>query len=134
LSAAIQVVPKYARDRNGLGASRGHCVEKSNALRRAVSLYRAKDAYAMAASFLEEVSDTVTSELSSLIDDIVAILFEDDPTRFLKAHYVPVDGTNESLVTFEFDAIMFDAEFRAALRARGFELPQRGHIAHISHS
>lgn len=92
------------------------------------------------ASSLEGVPDTLlnalTPELSSLVDDVIAIIFERDPTRFLKAHYVPVNGTNESLVAFEFDGeafrFMFDLEFRAALRARGFELPRRSD-ASVSH-
>ena len=39
----------------------------------------------------------------------------------LKTHYIPVDGTNKPLVAFEFDAVMFDAEVRAALRFMTFE-------------
>jgi hypothetical protein len=97
----------------------------------------------MAVSFLENIPNTflktLPPELSGLVDDVIAVLFERDPTRFLKTHYVPVDGTKESLVTFEFDreafALAFDLEFRAAVRARGLELPRRDDvIAHVSHS
>jgi len=69
---------------------------------------------------------TIEGEILSLIDDIVPVLFEREPTRFLKAHYIPVSGTEQSLVTFQFDGeafnIAFDAEINSALRARGFEL------------
>jgi hypothetical protein len=81
-------------------------------------------------SFLPQIPH----DASRLIEDTIAVLFENDPARFLKTHYVPVHGTNQSLITFEFDAVMFDAEFRSALRARGFELPERdisvsGHLS-----
>ena len=86
----------------------------------------------MTVSLLEDVPDTspktLTGKLSGLVDDVVAVIFERDPTRFIKAHHVPVDGTNESLVTFELDRevfiLTFDLEFSAALRTSGLELPR----------
>jgi hypothetical protein len=93
---------------------------------------------ATAALLFEGFPETVSRELASLIDDVVAILFEREPTRFLNAHYVPVDGAEQSLVRWQFDRaafqVAFDSEFFATLRARGFELPSREVIRHLSHS
>src|ERR1700730_4312674 len=101
-------------------------------------LTRNGGACAMAASLLEHIPQTIPRELLSLVDDIVAVVLERNPTGFLKAHDVQVDGTEQSLVIFEFDAlafgIAFDAEFRTAMRARGFELPRGNDIGHLSHS
>jgi hypothetical protein len=78
-------------------------------------------------SLLEQSS----RDLASLIDDVVAITFKDNPARFLKAHYVAVDGTDQSLIAFEFDALMFDAECRVALGAMGAESPGRIDVGHM---
>ena len=92
----------------------------------------------MATSLLEDVpniSSEIISQLSRLVNDTIAVLFERDPTRFLRTHYRSVDGTNEFFVTFEFDWEAFnfalDFEFRAALRARGFELPGMDDVGHL---
>jgi len=90
----------------------------------------------MAASLLEDIPNTflnaLTPQLSSLVDDVVAVVFEGDPTRFIKAHYVTMIGTEQSLVRFEFDAfafrIAFDAEFFTALRTMRFEYPGRDDV------
>lgn len=83
----------------------------------------------MANSLLESVPEKIAGDVPSLVDYVVAVLFKNSPSRFLKAHYVPVSGTEQALVTFEFDAaafsIAFDFEYRAALRAMGTELPKR---------
>jgi hypothetical protein len=85
----------------------------------------------MSGSALQPFPDRIDGELSRLVDDVVAVIFERDPARFLKAHYIAVDGAEQARVRFEFDWVLFDtafsAEFGAALRARGFELP-RGEI------
>jgi hypothetical protein len=70
----------------------------------------------------ETIAETIDSNLLSGIDDLVAVLFENNPTRFLKASDIPVNGTNHSLFAFEIDAVMLDIEVGAALRASGFEL------------
>jgi hypothetical protein len=70
----------------------------------------------------ETIAETIDSNLLSGIDDLVAVPFENDPTRFLKASHIPVNGTNHSLFAFEIDAVMLDTEVRAALGASGFEL------------
>ena len=94
----------------------------------------------MTNSLLEALPEKIAGDLPSLVDNVITVIFKSDPARFLKAHYIPVDGTEQSLVTFEFDAgmfeIAFDAEFRAALRTMGFELPQGHEIiaGHVSHS
>jgi hypothetical protein len=85
---------------------------------------------------LESLSEKVAGDLAGFIDDVVAVLFERDPARFLKAHYVAVNGTEKSFIAFEFDRerfqIAFDLELRAALRAFGLELPRRDDIV-VSH-
>jgi hypothetical protein len=88
----------------------------------------------MTTSFLEYIPETIPPQLASLVDDVVAIIFERNPTRFLKAHYVPVDGAEQSVIRFEFDTlafgIVFDAEYRVALRTMGAELPGRNALGH----
>lgn len=88
----------------------------------------------MASSLFEGFPEVISCELSGLIDDVVAVCFERNPTRFLNAHHVPMVGTKQSLITFEFDreafAVAFDFEFLAALRTRGFELPRGHNISH----
>lgn len=78
---------------------------------------------------LESLPEAIESELPRLIDDVVTALIERDPACVLKAHYSSVDGTEQPCVWFEFDReafrIAFEAEFRATLRAKGFELPRQ---------
>jgi hypothetical protein len=94
----------------------------------------------MAALLLETIPETITCKVPSLVDDVIAVLFKSDPARFLKAHHVPVDGAEQSLITFEFDTrafeIAFDAEYRTALRTLGLELPGGNDViaGHVSHS
>jgi len=86
----------------------------------------------MATSLLQDFPntflETLAPNISSLVDNLVAVILERDPTRFIKAHYVPMVGTEQSLVAFEFDAaefqIAFDAECLATLRAMAFESPR----------
>jgi hypothetical protein len=79
---------------------------------------------------LEGLPDDIARNLSGLVDDIIAIVLERELASFLKAHHVPVDGTEESVVAFEFDGpsfgVAFDAEFGSAMRTMGFEHPWRG--------
>ena len=90
----------------------------------------------MGNSLLETLPEKIASDVPSLVDDIIAVLFKSNPARFIKAHCVPVAGTEQSLVTFEFDAlafgVAFEAEYHAALRANGAELP-RGNDRGIGH-
>jgi hypothetical protein len=83
----------------------------------------------MANSLFEGLPETISRELSGLIDDVVVVCIERNPTRFLKVHLVAVDGAEQSLVRLEFDTlafgVAFDAEFRATLRAMGLEDPRR---------
>ncbi len=61
------------------------------------------------------------------------MLFEEDTsTHFLKASHVPVDGTEHALVSSKIDAVMLNAEARAAQRARGPELSRRDIV--VGHS
>jgi hypothetical protein len=86
---------------------------------------------------LEDIYGNIVCDFPRLLDDIVAILFERNPARFLKAHSVPVNGAEQTFIAFEFDdpgfRLAFEAELRATLRAVGFELPRRedvvaGHV------
>ena len=86
------------------------------------------EAFDMSNLLLEALPENIAGDVPSLVDDIIAVLFKDNPARFLKAHHVAMDGAKQSLVTFEFDASMFDAEFRTALRARCFELLRRDDV------
>jgi hypothetical protein len=65
----------------------------------------------------ETIAETVDSNPLSVVNDLVTVLFENNAIRFLKASYIPVDGANRSLATFEIDAVLLDAEFRSAFRA-----------------
>jgi hypothetical protein len=55
-------------------------------------------------SLLEALPEKITRDLPSLVDNVIAVLFKSNPARFLKVHYIPMNGTEQSLVTFEFDA------------------------------
>jgi hypothetical protein len=84
---------------------------------------------AVADSLFEDFPETISPDLARLVDNVIAVCFEREPTRFLKAHLVPMDGAEQSLVCWEFDAlafgVAFDAEFGTALRAMGLEYPGR---------
>jgi hypothetical protein len=85
-------------------------------------------------SLLEGVPQAVAGKLSSFVDDLVAVILERDPTRFIKAHYIPVVGAEQSLVTFELDweaiCLALDLELLPALRAMGLELPRGYSFGH----
>jgi hypothetical protein len=87
-------------------------------------------------SLPDGVLESIAGELPDIVDDLVVMLLERDPTRFLKVHYVPVVGTEQAFVRFELDReafnVAFDLEFLAAMRARGFELPRQHSISHVS--
>jgi hypothetical protein len=89
-------------------------------------------------SSLEGVPEAISGEPSHLIDDVIAVLIERDPARFLNAHHVTMVGTEQSLITFELDwaafGRAFDLEVLATMRARGLELPRRLNPGHVSHS
>jgi hypothetical protein len=78
----------------------------------------------------------MADSLRRFIDDVITVVFERNPTRFLKTHLIPVDGTEQAVVGFGFDdtafKIAFDAELTAALRTRGLEHPRRDDVV-ISH-
>jgi hypothetical protein len=77
-------------------------------------------------------------ESPRLFDKIVSVLFESNPSSFFKTHYVTVNGTNQALIRFEFDAdafwLAFDAEFSVALRTMRLEYPRRNNISHVLRS
>ncbi len=84
-------------------------------------------------SFLETLGETFSRHLTSRLDDIVADVIERDPTRFLDAHHVPVGGTEQSFVAFDFDwtrfALALEDEICTACRAMGFEAPRWNDVA-----
>lgn len=57
--------------------------------------------------------------------DLNPVLLVDLRCNFPVAANVPVDGTNHSIVGFRVPPEMFDAELRAALRARGLNIQDR---------
>ena len=63
-----------------------------------------------------------------LIDDLISRVIERDPTRFLNAHGVPVDGAEQSFIGFKFDwpkfKLAFDDELFTASRTLSVELPR----------
>jgi hypothetical protein len=81
-------------------------------------------------SLCEFSSEIINREFSGLINDLIAMTIESSPTCFLDAHNVPVDGTKQSFVAFDFNwgsfEIALEANLLSALRAGRFEAP-RGH-------
>jgi hypothetical protein len=90
-------------------------------------------------SLLESLPKEVEGGLPRLVDDLVSIVFDDNPARFLKAHNVPMEGAEQSVVFFEFDQEMFGLVFKtkylAAMRTMNIE-PQsvvaHGHLLSFS--
>jgi hypothetical protein len=70
---------------------------------------------------LVELSD----KLLGVIDDILFIMVKDLSADFIKTSYVPMNGTNHSFIAFQVDPVMFDIQLRAALRAKGLNVPEK---------
>lgn len=63
--------------------------------------------------------------ITELFCDLIADLAPNAVSQFLNLHDGAVDGTNEIVITADLDAAALDTKLRAALRAGGFELPER---------
>lgn len=72
----------------------------------------------------------IPNDLSRLIDDLVPGIVDDLGPNILKPSLVAVDGTEHSGVVFEIDSVLLYAHLRTALRAKGFEIPNWGDVAH----
>lgn len=66
----------------------------------------------------------------SVLYDLIPLLLIETTADVLQASYIPVDGTDTTVVAFKFDPVMFDAQLRAALRAKGFAMPDRSVLIH----
>lgn len=79
-------------------------------------------------SLLEATSEAIDSEFSSLIDDLILVVIERDPARFLNAQGVPMSGAEQSFVRFDFDwprfALALEDQLASALRAGRLKLPR----------
>lgn len=84
-----------------------------------------QDVETVSLQFEESVLDCLSNKLLGVIDDVLYVLVKDLSTDFIKATYVPMNGTQRSLITFQVDAIMFDQQLRAALREKGLNIPNR---------
>jgi hypothetical protein len=75
----------------------------------------------------ELFAQRVPDDVLRLIDEIVPILFENDPARFIETTYIPMDGAEHSIVSFRLSPGKLYAEFCAAVRAKGLEIPDGFH-------
>jgi len=71
------------------------------------------------------VREPLSKVVLGLFCDLNPVLLIDLRCNFPVAANVPVDGTNHSIVGFRAPPEMFDAELRAALRARGLNIRDR---------
>jgi hypothetical protein len=78
----------------------------------------------------------ISRAISLVLLTFIAIPFGRNPMSFLKAHDVPVNGTEQALVSFEFDrhnfCIAFNDEFCTTLRTVSLESQLWNSVA-ISH-
>jgi hypothetical protein len=79
-------------------------------------------------SGLEVAAKSIAGKLLGVIHDLIPSLLQEAGADFIKASYVPVNGTKDILIAFEVDPVVFDTQLRAALRARGFDLPNRNGV------
>src|SRR5574340_1078709 len=67
-------------------------------------------------------------DFTRFVDGIVSVLLARDPSRFLNAHSVPVDGAEQSFIGFKFDWSRFklalDEELASTLRTASLEFPR----------
>jgi hypothetical protein len=79
--------------------------------------------------------EQLSHQLLGVIDDLLSVLIKDLSPDFIKVSYVPMDRAKHSLIAFETDSVMFDHQLRAALRAKGFNIPDRDDAAiHVTSS
>jgi hypothetical protein len=78
--------------------------------------------------FEPAVLENLSRHLLGVIDDLLSVLIKDLSADFIKASYVPMNGAENSLIAFQADPVMFDHQLRAALRAKGFNIPDIGNI------
>jgi len=76
-------------------------------------------------SGFEAAAQGIADALLGILYDLIPILFQDVSTDFIQASYVTVDGTKDTFISLEVVPTVFDLQLRAALRARGFALPDR---------
>jgi len=89
----------------------------------------------MSFQFEPAVLEQLSRQLLGVIDDLLSVLIKDLGADFIKTSYVPVNGAKNSLIAFQADPIMFDQQLRAALRAKGFNIPDMGNfVTHVPSS
>jgi hypothetical protein len=79
---------------------------------------------------LEAAAQGIADALLGVLYDLVPILLKDAGADFIKITDTTVDGARHILVTLETSPVVFDLQLRAALRARGFDLPS-GDSVHV---
>lgn len=81
-------------------------------------------------AFEAAAAQGIADKLLGVFYDFAPILLKDGGADFIKASYALVDGTKDILITLEISPVVFDLQVRAALRARGFDLPS-GNSVHV---
>jgi hypothetical protein len=74
---------------------------------------------------LEAAAQSLVDALFDILYDLVPVLLQDIGADFIEASYGTVRGTNDAFISLEVSPIVFDLQLRAALRARGLDLPDR---------
>jgi hypothetical protein len=85
----------------------------------------AKIPTASPSSGFEAAAQSLADVLLDIFYDLVPVLLQDAGADFIKASYVTVDGAKDTFISLEASPVVFDLQLRAALRARGFALPDR---------
>ena len=80
----------------------------------------------MIVPFSVELEPCFFEHVGDLFADLVADLAPNAASEFLNFHNRTVGGTDEIVCVVSLDAASLDTKLRAALRAAGFELPDRG--------
>lgn len=73
----------------------------------------------------EGFSEQIHDLFSCFASDFIDVLFRDHTARLFDGVLTPTPGTACDVMRLNLDLVMLDKNLRAALRAAGFELPDR---------
>jgi hypothetical protein len=79
-----------------------------------------------------EASHGLRKVLANVLLDLVPVLLRDLDINFLLSADYPMPGTDQHLARFQVSPALFDAEVRAALRAKGLNVPESNLVFHAS--